>query len=65
MNSQEIKPTPWRPPSATPRVHVIEEYKHRAQTVTCTCGWHGSTASVSGERSPWQEHVQSNREKRS
>ena len=23
--------------------HVIAEYKHRAQTVTCVCGWHGST----------------------
>ena len=37
--------------------HVIEEYKHRAQTVTCVCGWFGSTAAGPNERSDWQEHV--------
>jgi hypothetical protein len=37
--------------------HVIEEYKHKAQTVTCVCGWHGSTAAGPTERSDWQAHV--------
>jgi hypothetical protein len=37
--------------------HVIEEYKHREQTVTCVCGWHGSTAAAPSERSDWQLHV--------
>ena len=37
--------------------HVIEEYKHREQTVTCVCGWHGSTAAGPSERSDWQLHV--------
>jgi hypothetical protein len=40
--------------------HVIAEYKHRAQTVTCECGWHGSTTVHDG-RSAWQEHVAANR----
>ena len=26
--------------------HVIDEYKHQAQTITCTCGWHGSSATI-------------------
>jgi len=29
-----------------PFKHVIDEYKHQAQTITCTCGWHGSSATV-------------------
>lgn len=41
--------------------HVIAVYTHRSETVTCECGWSGSTASVLGERSPWQEHLQANR----
>jgi hypothetical protein len=41
--------------------HVIAEYKHRAQTVTCECGWHGSTASAPRERSAWQDHVAEHR----
>ena len=41
--------------------HVIEEYKHRAQTVTCTCGWHGSTSSSDGRTSDWSRHVAANR----
>ncbi len=41
--------------------HVIAEYKHRTETVTCECGWSGSTASPLGERSAWQEHLQANR----
>lgn len=41
--------------------HVIDEYRHRAQTVTCTCGWHGSTASADGRTSEWSRHVAENR----
>ena len=52
--------TPQSPVDQPPR-HVIAEYKHRTQTVTCECGWHGSTASALGERSPWQEHVAEHR----
>jgi hypothetical protein len=37
--------------------HVIADYKHRAQVVTCECGWIGSSASPFGERSAWQEHL--------
>jgi hypothetical protein len=44
-----------------PRKHVIDEYRHKAQTVTCLCGWHGSTASVLGEPSDWALHVKENR----
>ena len=45
--------------------HVIAEYKHRAQTVTCECGWSGSAANPLGERSPWQEHLAEKRTTRS
>jgi hypothetical protein len=48
-------------PVDQPQRHVIAEYKHRAQTVTCECGWYGSTATIPGERSPWQSHVADNR----
>ena len=50
-----------RPPASSPAdgppKHVIEEYRHRAQEVTCVCGWQGSTAEVMGARSPWWNHV--------
>ena len=36
--------------------HVIDEYHHREQLVICVCGWNGSTAASSGERSPWDSH---------
>lgn len=50
------------PAKAEPAIrHVIAEYKHRAQMVTCECGWTGSTASPLGERSSWQEHVAEHR----
>jgi len=48
-----------RPPKAAldePPKHVIEEYKHKAQEVTCACGWHGSTAAPYGEKSAWDLH---------
>lgn len=44
------------PPGPEPLKHVIDEYRHRAQTVTCACGWHGSTAAPIGERSAWDLH---------
>jgi hypothetical protein len=37
--------------------HVIAEYKHRARTITCECGWHGSSEAGHEKRSPWQEHL--------
>ena len=38
--------------------HVIDQYKHREQTVTCVCGWHGSSASLDGSTtSPWTAHL--------
>ena len=37
--------------------HVIDEYRHRAQTVTCTCGWHGSSASTDRGGSEWTAHL--------
>lgn len=52
-----------RPPlkSATPAVepfkHVIDEYKHRDQTITCTCGWHGSSATIDRGGSEWTAHL--------
>jgi len=42
---------------AEPIKHVIAEYKHRAQTITCVCGWHGSTTSPDGRRSEWTDHL--------
>jgi hypothetical protein len=50
-NSRPPKRQPDEPPK-----HVIDEYKHRAQEVTCVCGWHGSTAATYGERSAWDRH---------
>ena len=41
--------------------HVIAEYKHRAQTVTCVCGWHGSTVTGDDRTSEWSRHVAANR----
>ena len=44
--------------------HVIDEYKHREQTVTCVCGWHGSSVGVDGQPSPWTAHLISVRGKK-
>jgi hypothetical protein len=52
-------------PPDQPLKHVIAEYKHRAQTVTCVCGWHGSTAAQPGQTSEWAAHVAANRPKHS
>ncbi len=37
--------------------HVIDEYKHKARTVTCVCGWHGGSEAAPGGRSEWTEHL--------
>ena len=44
--------------------HVIAEYKHRAQTVTCVCGWSGSSAQVDARPSEWSGHVAAHRGQR-
>ncbi len=53
-----------RPPKEPPIKHVIDEYKHRAQTVTCVCGWHGSTMALDKGPSEWGRHVAANRNPR-
>jgi hypothetical protein len=47
-----------------PLKHVIAEYRHRAQSVTCVCGWEGSTETTDGRTSPWSRHVAANRTSR-
>ncbi len=51
---------PPRPAQAGER-HVIAESSHRARTVTCECGWQGSSEPGPEGRSPWQEHVAEHR----
>jgi hypothetical protein len=51
-----------RPPVNEPPKHVIAEYVHKAQSVTCVCGWEGSSASPDGRTSDWTRHVMANRE---
>ncbi len=46
-------PVPVDPPFK----HVIDEYKHSEQLVTCTCGWRGTSASVNGYDSEWKAHL--------
>jgi hypothetical protein len=51
-----------RPPAKSitapePFKHVIDEYKHRDQTITCTCGWHGSSAQIDRGPSEWTAHL--------
>ena len=54
MNSRP----PVKPPVANePFKHVIDEYKHAAQTITCTCGWHGSSATIDRGGSEWTAHL--------
>jgi len=53
---------PRRPaPPVDERKHVIAEYRHRAQEVTCVCGWLGSSASPDGRTSDWSRHVAASR----
>jgi hypothetical protein len=51
-----------RPPVNEPPKHVIAEYVHKTQSVTCVCGWAGSSASPDGRTSDWTRHVMANRE---
>jgi hypothetical protein len=48
-----VKPTT----TVEPFKHVIDEYKHQAQTITCTCGWHGSSATLDRGGSEWTAHL--------
>jgi hypothetical protein len=54
---------PRRPPGRAdePFRHLIDEYKHQTQTVTCTCGWQGSSASPDGRNSEWKDHLTATR----
>lgn len=54
-------PSNRRSAADQPLKHVIAEYKHRARTVTCVCGWHGSSATVDARPSEWSGHVAANR----
>ena len=55
------RPNPSRPGLDVPPKHVIDEYKHRLQQVTCVCGWQGSSASPDGVSSDWKTHLASTR----
>jgi hypothetical protein len=46
-----------KPAVDVPFKHVIDEYKHQAQTITCTCGWHGSSATTDRGGSEWTAHL--------
>jgi hypothetical protein len=51
-------PSVWQrsKPALSPTVrHVIERYEHRAQLVTCTCGWKG--ASTDDKVTDWKAHL--------
>jgi hypothetical protein len=48
---------PAKPVTPEPFKHVIDEYKHRDQTITCTCGWHGSSAQIDRGPSEWTAHL--------
>ena len=49
---------PRRPtPAVDERKHVIAEYRHKSQEVTCVCGWVGSSESPDGRTSDWSRHV--------
>lgn len=40
-----------------PFKHVIDNYVHKDQLITCVCGWHGSCAPGDRGASPWTEHL--------
>ena len=46
-----------RPEAEKPFKHVIAEYRHSAQTITCECGWHGSSATKASGVSEWRDHL--------
>ncbi|HYK96706.1 MAG TPA: hypothetical protein VE011_12715 [Candidatus Dormibacteraeota bacterium] len=43
---------------------MIDQYKHREQTITCVCGWHGSCATNATGGSDWTTHLNQFRTKR-
>ena len=45
------------PTEDQPLKHVIETYVHREQTITCVCGWHGSSAPTERGGSEWTAHL--------
>lgn len=50
--------SPLSKPVPTPEFkHVIDEYKHRDQVITCTCGWRGSSATIDRGGSEWTAHL--------
>ena len=53
MNLSQLK----KPSTAEPPKHVIDVYRHKDQTVTCVCGWHGSSAASDGQTSEWNAHL--------
>jgi hypothetical protein len=64
MSSGTMRPPrPAAQPATEPLKHVIAEYKHQAQTITCTCGWHGRSSSPDGRTSEWTAHLAANRTK--
>jgi hypothetical protein len=54
-------PIPRRPVVDPGPRHVIAEYRHRLQMVTCECGWQGSSASPDTRPSEWSSHVAAHR----
>ncbi len=66
MSSGTMRPSrpSLRPAAPEPLKHVIAEYKHQAQTITCVCGWHGSSATNSTGGSDWTTHLNQFRTKR-
>jgi hypothetical protein len=64
MSSGTMRPPrPSAQPVNEPLKHVIAEYKHQAQTITCVCGWHGRSSSPDGRTSEWTAHLAANRTK--
>ena len=54
--NRSMEPEPLR--------HVIDQHKHREQTITCVCGWHGSCATNATGGSDWTTHLNQFRTKR-
>ncbi len=66
MNGRPLSLSRSPKPNAEPEPlrHVIDEYKHRDQTITCVCGWHGSSATNATGGSEWTAHLNQFRTKR-
>jgi hypothetical protein len=56
-----VRPPLNNRPAPEPKKHVIAEYVHRTQTVSCDCGWVGSSESPDGRTSDWSRHLAENR----